>query len=349
MQKQYSAQEPYIRRLDLWAADGTYSNHRIPGMLVTDRGTLLVYCEARRSAGDWALMDILLQRSTDGGEHFDAPLVLASGTEQHPTVNNPVMMQDKNGRIHLLYCEDYSTKGGRVLRRYSDDDGLSWSAPIDITHFTAPQDRTCFALGPGHGICLANGTLLVPVWLVPACYDLPSRKHGPAVVTTFTSRDNGESWQLGDLLWTNAQIVSPNETTAAELSDGRVYLNIRSQAGYRAHAYSVDGSTNWQNYGPDLTLNDARCCGSVTTLDGGDGRMLLFGNCASHERDHVTVRASLDGGSTWPIARLIDETRGGYVEIAADPQSGRIYLLYEEDYGAKCHLARFDLDWLTSK
>ena len=65
--------KPYFEILDLWGPDEEYTNHRIPGMLVTDRGTLLVYCEARKSGSDWAMMDILLQRSQDQGKTFSAP------------------------------------------------------------------------------------------------------------------------------------------------------------------------------------------------------------------------------------------------------------------------------------
>jgi sialidase-1 len=151
-------------------------------MLLTRAGTLIVYNESRRTAEDWAMMDILYQRSTDGGESFSPFAPLANGSEAHPTVNNPVMMQGQDGVIHFLYCEDYSTNGGRVLHRTSSDDGVSWSEPVDITRFTAPEERSCFALGPGHGICMADGTLLVPVWLVPNCYGVPTRKHAPSVI-----------------------------------------------------------------------------------------------------------------------------------------------------------------------
>ena len=116
---------PYFELINIWCPDEKYTNHRIPGMLVTSRGTLLVYCEARRSKSDWALMDILLKRSEDHGKTFSLPFKLAEGNELHNTVNNPVMMEDKNGRIHFLYCEDYTINGGRALRRYSDDDGLT--------------------------------------------------------------------------------------------------------------------------------------------------------------------------------------------------------------------------------
>ena len=100
---------------ELWSPTEEYTNHRIPGMLVTKRGTLIVYCEARRTASDWATMDILMQRSEDQGKSFGEPFKLAKGNAEHKTVNNPVMVQDKNGRIHFLYCEDYTVNGGRAL------------------------------------------------------------------------------------------------------------------------------------------------------------------------------------------------------------------------------------------
>ena len=130
----------YFESRELWCGGEQYEKHRIPGLFITQKGTLLAYNEARRTAEDWAMMDILCQRSTDGGKTFSDFFSLANGTEALPTVNNPVMMQDEKGRIHFLYCECYGTKGGRILRRYSDDDGITWSEPIDITAFR-PRNR----------------------------------------------------------------------------------------------------------------------------------------------------------------------------------------------------------------
>lgn len=339
----------YFEARELWCGGELYEKHRIPGLFITQAGTLLAYNEARRTAEDWAMMDVLCQRSTDGGKSFSDFFALANGTEALPTVNNPVMMQDQSGRIHFLYCECYGTKGGRIHRRYSDDDGITWSDPIDITPFTAPDERTCFALGPGHGITLQNGRMLVPVWLVPRIYGQPSRKHGPSIVTTFFSDDCGVTWSLGEWIWTSAMVVSPNETAVAELADGRVHLNIRTQASYRSRAYSADGATAWQEIEPDFALVDARCFGSLTTVSDKNGeQILLFANCANQdERNRVTVHLSRDGGKSWFASKCVDDTRGGYVEINAE-SAERIYLLYEEDWGAKCHLCTFNLDWLLA-
>ena len=341
-------QKPYIRRLDLWKPDETYSNHRIPGMLVTAQGTLIVYCEARREAGDWAQMDILMQRSTDFGASFSSIIKLASGTAEHPTVNNPVMLQDRNGRIHFLYCEDYTIHGGRVLRRFSDDDGITWSEAIDITAFAMPEFHNAFALGPGHGITLPDGTLLVPVWMVPKHYEEPLTRHSPSIVSTFYSKNQGETWEIGEILNITPDVICPNETVAALTSQGQVYLNIRHQAAHRAKAYSATGFSDWTQYGPDLKLWDARCFGSVVAYD--DGIVpysLIFANCdCKTDRKNVTVRISTDDGKTYPVSKVIDAERGGYVEVAADSKNRLIYVLYEDQYGITDHLVVCNYPWI---
>lgn len=342
-------QTPFIRRLDLWKPDDVYSNHRIPGMLVTDRGTLIVYCEARRDASDWALMDILMQRSEDHGLTFSSKTVMASGTKNHPTVNNPVMMQDHNGRIHFLYCEDYTVNGGRVLRRFSDDDGITWSEPIDITRFAMPDHHNAYALGPGHGITLNDGTLLVPIWMVPKHFEEPLTRHSPSVISTFYSQDCGETWAVGEILNITTEVICPNETAAAVTSKGDVYLNIRHQAAHRAKAYSATGFSNWMQYGPDHKLWDPQCFGSIAAYDDGiHPYSIVFANCNSKtDRNNVTVRLSTDDGKTYPYSRLIDADRGGYVEVAVDNKNGMIFVLYEDQYGITDHLVVCNYAWIT--
>ncbi len=342
---------PFFKLLDIWRPTETYKCHRIPGMLVTNKGTLIIYCEARRNSSDWALMDILLQRSEDHGENFSAPFILASGTEEHHTVNNPVMMQDKNGRIHFLYCEDYTINGGRALRRYSDDDGITWSEPIDVTMYTDPDYHNVFAFGPGHGIITNDGTLVVPVWMVPKDYNEALESHCPSVLSTFYSKDNGETWQIGDILGSVSDVYSPNETVAALTSDGNVYLNIRFKGHCRAKAYSKNGYSDWTDYASDIDLPDPECFGSVAAYnDGVRPYTLIFANCnTTNERTHVTVRASVDNGHTYPISRLLDKERGGYVEVSTDNAARLIYVLYEDRFGTTDHLAIFNYEWLTEE
>ena len=331
----------------LWDSEKTeYVRHRIPGMIVTDRGTVIAYNEARYEGDDWAVMDIFAQRSEDGGKTFGERIYLAKNGNGINTVNNPVMMQDNNGNIHFLYCEEYAILGGRVLHRISEDDGKTWSEPKDISAATLPDYRNAFALGPGHGICTPDGTLTVPVWMVPKCHGKPVHDHVPSVISVLFSKDNGETWQLGDIMKGDGEdIVSPSETELALTSDGSGYLNARVNRKHRAVAYSKNGYCDFTPLKADKNLTDPICFGSVSTYNHEGIHALIFANCDHPEkRENVTVKVSFDDGRTWQYKKVIDPTRGGYVETAVNNKTGDIYVLYEEIWGKKCHLAVLDLE-----
>ena len=239
--------------------------------------------------------------------------------------------------------------GGRALHRYSDDDGVSWSDPIDVTRYTLPETHNAFAFGPGHGICTESGTLIVPVWMVEKRHNAPIRSHLPAVVSTFYSTDDGKSWAVGEILESGKDAISPNETVAALTSDGGVYMNSRHCGFLRLSTYSESGYSGWSEYTLNTDLDDPQCFGSVVAYnDKKAPYSLIFANCRDNSRRaRVTVSVSVDNGKSYPVSKLIDSDRGGYVEIAADNEAGLIYLLYENNGGETDHLATFNYEWLT--
>ena len=327
----------------IFHSDENYYRYRIPGMVVTSRSTILLYCEARTTQSDWARMDILLYRSEDGGDTFTGPLVIAQGTDEYRTVNNPVCIVDGD-RLHFLYCRDYSIGGGDVFHRISTDDGMTWSEPVDIVDATLPAYHNAYALGPGHGICTTDDTILTPVWMVPRERGMPPESHSPAVVSTLFSRDHGKSWHTGALLTPTDTVPDPNEAMAAALPDGRIYMNVRTTgAGFRARTWSRTGTDGWDPLTLDKALPDPTCMGSVVRYshDGCDG--LLAVNCASQsERENLTCRFSADGGLTWRRVLVIDPGDAGYADIAVLPD-GTICVLYEKRFGEEMHLARFSI------
>ena len=167
-----SAAEPSLQKVDLFTANSDgYMLYRIPGIVVTAKGTVLAYCEARKnSTSDWATIDIHLRRSTDGGKTFaetkkialvagpiqrhPAALALKLGKPDDVTYNNPVAIVDKSGAVHFLFCLEYM----RCFTMKSDDDGQTWSKPVEITatfdKFKKDYDWKVLATGPAHGIQL---------------------------------------------------------------------------------------------------------------------------------------------------------------------------------------------------
>ena len=168
------------------------------------------------------------------------------------------------------------------------------------------------------------------------------------MISTLYSKDNGETWAIGELLGSNFELQSPNETMAALLSDGRVYLCIRCNNAWRAKAVSLNGYSGWMEYGPEKRLHDPKCFGSVAAIKPeGKPYTLLFANCESKtKRQNVVIKGSVDNGKTWTLRRVIDAERGGYVEVNADSRTGLIYVLYENKGGETDHLAIFNYEWL---
>ena len=333
-----------------WRTPHSYEACRIPGLVRSARGTLLLYCEARDTLSDWARIDLLLFRSEDGGETFSGPVILASGDREHPTVNNPVMIAAGDGGLHFLFCRDYSVDGGDVFARHSADDGLSWSDPEDLMDRTRPEEHNAFAFGPGHGLETAEGVLLSPVWFVPVSAGAEPRSHHPAVVSSFYSRDGGASWSLGEVIPPAADCPDPNETAAARTSDGGVYFNVRlTGAGYRGAVWSRNGTDNFSALKPVREIPDPTCMGSVVNADWRGRPVILAVNCNSvSERRNLTVRASLDDGKNWAHSLVIDEGDAGYADICVIPgEDPAVCVLYEKRFGTEVCFARFSLGELV--
>ncbi len=328
--------------------DSTYSNYRIPGIIITKKGTVITYYEARRTASDWAMMDILLFRSEDGGRSFGEPICMAQGNDAYPTVNNPVCIVGDDGILHFIYCRNYSVGGGDVWYRRSLDDGITWTEPRNIMASTAPDMHNVFACGPGHGICTADGILLTPVWLVKRDSGQDLMSHHPGTVSTLYSRDNGDTWQLGDLIEATEDCRDPNETQAAVLSDGRIYLNVRlSGVGYRAYTVSETGYDGWSPLVTDLTLPDPTCFGSTASAVVNGQHILAVVNCAHQQkRENLTCRLSFDDGRTWAKSLVVEPGDAGYADIAMT-DDGAVYVLYEQSAGIRDRLAVFSVSDFT--
>ena len=162
-----------------------YSQCRIPGIVITESGTLLAYYECRKSNSDWADIDIKIIRSTDDGDSWQTVTIFEGNGN---TLNNPVMFVNEN-KLHFLFLENYKT----LFRCESTDDGQSFSTPEEI-HINCDLFYNVIAVGPGHGI-VHNGKMIVPVWLAQNRDD--PKAHRPSVISTLYS-DNGKDWSLGD-------------------------------------------------------------------------------------------------------------------------------------------------------
>ncbi|MDF1813505.1 MAG: FAD-dependent oxidoreductase [Verrucomicrobiales bacterium] len=375
--------EPFMEKTDLFTiGDMGYKRFHIPGIVVTAKGTVLAWCEARKNGSDWDEIDILLRRSTDDGNTWSEPknitevpgpktknpfaLQLKHADPNTVTYNNPVLIADRDGTVHMLFCLEYM----RCFYQRSDDDGLTWSTPVEITDtfqaFKKDYDWKVLATGPNHSIQLENGRLVVPVWLSTGT---GGNAHRPSVTSTIYSDDGGKTWLAGDIaVPCTDEFINPNETVAVQLKDGRVMLNVRSES--KAHrrivVTSPDGATNWSEPRFQEDLVEPICMGGLVRYEHGDKSLLLFSNPnnleggrggkpvpgKSRARKNVTVYISKDEGESWPVKRSIESGWSAYSDIAVT-KKGTILCFYGRGpkagfAGDMLTVARFNLEWISS-
>lgn len=288
---------------------------RIPGLILTDKKTLVAYYECRSEYSDWAQIDIKVIRSTDGGNTFEKTLLVAG---EGDTLNNPVMVQ-KDGIIHFMYLRNYR----KLYYRKSFDDGVTFTDPVEITSAIDADGffYNCVALGPGHGI-VHKGRIIFPVWYAQNKED--PNAHGPSFVTTLYSEDDGASWHIGEHFAKN--LVSPNESALVSVGDD-VLISMRNHSGWcRAFATSKTGIDGWSEATLFENMPDPICMGSMFAV----GERIYHINCHNDQKPRInlTVKISDDRFESYDSV-LIDE-KGGYSDIAVDGDT--MYIIYERDF-----------------
>jgi sialidase-1 len=380
------AAEPLLEKQEVFiAGEGGYPSYRIPALLVTPAGSLLAVCEARKTRGDWSAIDIVLRRSDDGGRtwsdvrqmstvegpHRKNPAALKQKLADPSAVtnNNPLLIADaESGSVHFLFCQEYM----RCFYCRSDDDGITFSKPMEVTAAFEPfrqlYDWMVLATGPGHGVQLNSGRLVVPVWLSTG---KGGHAHRPSVISTIYSDDHGATWHCGEVVANESDpLVNPSESVAVALADGSVLLNMRSEATAHRRAFSIspDGATGWSRPAFDQALVEPICMASMCRLSGAAGggkNRVLFSNPdnlaradgkaepgKSRDRKNLTVKLSYDECQTWPISKTLEAGPSAYSDLAVG-RDGTIYCLYERSNpgtttpGPSLILARFNLEWLS--
>jgi len=334
---------------------------RIPGMVTTNAGTLLAVYDLRWSQdgdlpGD---IDVGLSRSTDGGKTWEAPRpVMDMGTylgepENKNGVGDPAILVDrKTGHIYIsgLLAHGLSSgwywgkskpgmapkDTGQVIIVKSEDDGKTWSKPLNITPEIKDPAWQLMLQGPGAGITTRDG-ILVFAFQYKANIGTKEKAKYSARSSILYSKDHGKTWKVAP------GVDYPQETTEAqvvELNDGSLMLNCRISRGGRAVFTTKDLGETWTKHPTSGrgTFNMTGCMSSIlrysSTKDGDDKDILIFSGPADggkKRRSHMALRYSLDEGQTWSTPYVLDQLEGAYscLTLVGEGKNKDIGIIYE--------------------
>jgi sialidase-1 len=336
------------------AGHGAYHTYRIPAIVVATNGAVLAFCEGRKnSSADAGDIDLLLKRSFDGGKSWEPMHVVADNGANIFGCPTPVMDR-VTGEIFLLstwglgsdtekkVLDGTAAERRRVYVQSSKDNGATWTKPRDISADAMKPHWRWYSTGPVNGIQLVSekhrGRLLIPAnhsdHSDPAKH--PYRSH------VIYSDDHGATWKIGGI-----EDEKTNESTLAELSDGRILQNMRSYHGKncRAIAFSNDGGLTFGPVSLAMNLVDSICQASLLRLRNGE---ILFANPASKKRENLAIRISNDDAKTFDRFTTIESGPSAYSCLAELPD-GTVLCLYERGAKSpyeKITLARFATAWV---
>jgi sialidase-1 len=297
------------------AGQDGYHTYRIPSVLTTSKGTVLAFCEGRKSAQhDSGDIDLVLRRSADGGVTW-GPLQVVWDDGAN-TCGNPCPVFDRDtGVVWMLMTHnlgkdpeskiiDRTAEGTRtVWVSKSEDDGLTWAKPVDLTKNAKKPEWTWVATGPGIGIQTKKGRLIIPCDHV----DAETKKGGSHVML---SGDHGATWTLGGTI-----SGGTNECQVVERSDGSLLMNLRNyktSSRERAVSTSGDGGATWSALSHDAALVEPVCQASLFRMPGETSRILFSNPADRKSRVRMTVRLSRDEGATWSTVKEFGDGPAAY-------------------------------------
>lgn len=164
-------------------------------------------------------------------------------------------------------------------------------------------------MGPGHGIQLKSGRLLIPAY----AYHIESRPWFGRCQTSpgafcFYSDDHGKIWRFGEAVpgpkCIECQVVSVQEEEGTDV----LYLNARSTLGHRVQARSLNGGASFQEGQLVQRLVESQngCHGSVVgfpaPLNSLSHRFRKWMSSSGWDHTHVSSENTGGGANpTWVV------------------------------------------------
>ncbi|KAK8920312.1 hypothetical protein H634G_02517 [Metarhizium anisopliae BRIP 53293] len=347
-----------------------FHSFRVPALVTTATGRVLAFAEGRRHNNrDVGDVKIVMKRTKEVTSHGGNPndweglhvVTKDDGVWTNPTPvvdgnsiylflnwHNAKVSREGDDKLHDGKKTD-KINGKWKTRQHlyvtqSTDDGQTWSDPKDVTKHLAPRGQAWDTVGPGNGIVLTTGEVVVPAM-------------GRNIIGQGTP---------GQRTWTFTMLKGAGEEgTIVQTPDGKLYRNDRAG---KDEEYRKIGRGTLDKFGKfslDKGLPDPDCAGATLLYAGdskGPARVVFLNSADKNTRRAMRVRISYDKDAKGytngrkladaPVAEAGKE--GGYASLTrtADGEVGALVETnFDETGGSKDdHYAiiwrKFNLSWV---
>ncbi|MRI00917.1 hypothetical protein GH721_10300 [Kriegella sp. EG-1] len=341
-----------------YAGMNGYYAFRIPTIIKT-KNTLIAFAEGRKnSTSDFGDIDIVYRRSTNKGKTWQAMQVLYDLDTM--AVQNPVPIYvKKQNKIvflfnttsmseHDILNKDYELKDERMAFMTSTlDEGLTWAPIKNITRSVKKEYWRWHAFGPVHGIELNygkhKGRLVVPI-----ANSIEKGKKAYCMALIY-SDNSGKTWQIGAEDNNLSDDIQANETTIAELPDGRIYVNTRDQHGgspekNRGEVFSSDGGESFDTTITETDKFPSPVVQSALLSWHGEKELLLFSTPSTfNKRENLIIMSSKDNSKTWQTLFKVHKGSAAYSDLVQLDQN-LLGVIYETDDYKKIRFSRIPIE-----
>lgn len=218
-----------------------------------------------------------------------------------------------------------------IWLRYSDDNGATWSDPVNLNYFVKDNKEKFLGVCPGRGVVTDfNGNERI-IFCVYDNYGLRQN------VSTIYSDDNGITWHRGAETEIKPGLLKTNESQIVELNYGVLRMFSRNSSNYIAFADSTDGGVTWSTFSADTELlAEASCMSSfINTSKTINSKKVILGSYPSDfsGRADGVIRVGLvnsDNTIDWVTTYRVNDGFYAY-SCLTELSDGNIALLYEDE------------------
>ena len=305
-----AAADPVQRNVLLPPGKGNPRNSEAAMIDVSDGRIMLVYSRFTGGRGDHAKANLAARFSSDGGATWTRDdIAMTANDEGGMNTMSPSLLRMRDGALGLFYLRKNDLTDCRVFLRVSRDEGRTWGPARVCTepvgYYVMNNDRV---------VRLARGRILLPVALHATPAEPKFQRH--AAIACFYSDDDGRTWSRGaDVPGGGTSALE--EPGVVELTDGRVMLWVRTDAGKQFVSYSGDGGATWGAFA-DSNIVSPRSPASIERIPGTGDLLLAWNNngnvkTKTHgDRTPFNVAISRDDGATWRNVKTLENDPAGW-------------------------------------